>query len=171
MLASIYVKLIGAGIILAIMAGLFLWGHHVGSASVQAKWDDQTLADKVAVATAEQQNSLREESLHDSYNSLSARYMEIVNAPTPSLANAIPASLSAGTLVLRDNPVCPSSGNVTTATARSRAADAATTQALADRVSNAIAAVRLGDQTDARERQLDAQIVALQGVLSAERKP
>jgi hypothetical protein len=59
---------------------------------------------------------------------------------------------------------------VSEASARSRAADAASTQALTDRVTAAIEIVSIGDAADARERQLSAQIVALQEVLKAERR-
>lgn len=38
-LASIYAKLIGLALILLCLLALFLWGHHVGAAGVQARWD------------------------------------------------------------------------------------------------------------------------------------
>jgi len=170
MMASIYAKLAGVLLILALFAGTFLWGDHHGTAKVQAQWDAAKVVQQVAVAKAEAASAAQAKAQQESFNTLEAKY-ETAIQPAPLLSAALPAALAAGTLQLRDPTVCPSRGDVSAATAASRAADAAATQALADRATNSIAAVRIGDAADARERQLDAQIVGLQGLLKAERQP
>jgi hypothetical protein len=169
MMSSIYLKLIGAAVVLALFAGVYGYGHHVGASGVQAKWDAQKQVDAIAVAKVEAANAVIAKSRQDQFNTLEAKYEKSIQ-PVPAVADRVSAGVSSGTLQLRDNTVCPSTGNVTTATAASRARDAAATQALADRVANSIAAIRAGDAADARERQLDAQVIALQGLLLAERQ-
>jgi hypothetical protein len=171
MMASIYAKLAAGALLLGACLGLFLWGHHVGATGVQAKWDAQKAVDAIAVAKVEAKNAATAKSQQDQFNALEAKYEQSQKVALPSIADATSASITGGTLELRDITVCPGSGNVTTATAASRAADAAATQALADRVTTAIQIVRLGDTSDARERQLDDQIAGLQGLLNAERNP
>ena len=170
MLGTLYAKLIGAGLLLAFLGGLFLWGHHIGASSVQAKWNAAQIVQKAAVAEAQMHADAEATAMRDNFNALSAKYEKAVNAQVPAIADSVATGVTGGSLRLRDAAVCPSGGNVTAATARSRALDAAATQALADRVANSIAAVRAGDAADARERQLDAQVIGLQGVLNAERK-
>lgn len=169
MMASIYAKLIGAGVLVAFCLGLFLYGHHVGADSVQAKWNAQKQVDAVAVAKVEEANAITAKSQQDQFNSLEAKYEQSQKVTFPAVADTVSAGIAGGTLKLRDSAVCPSSGNVTQATAASRAADAAATQALADRTTAAIQIIRVGDASDARERQLDDQITGLQGLLKAER--
>jgi hypothetical protein len=170
MMASIYMKLAGAGLILVLLGSLFLWSDHHGAARVQAKWDAAKVVQQAAVAKAQADNDLHAEIMRNSYNALNAHYEAILHEKVPAVADTVAAGVTSGIFRLRDNPVCPSSSNVTAATARSRAADAAATQALADRVANSITAVRVGDAADARERQLDAKVTALQGILIAERQ-
>jgi hypothetical protein len=170
MMASIYMKLAGAGLILVLLGGLFLWGDHHGAARVQAKWDAQKVVDAAAVAKAETNNALQTTAWQNAFNGQEVTYAKVLQTPAPTVAPTVSAAVTAGALRLRYSAVCPSSGDVSAATARSRTADAVATQALADRVTAAIAAVRAGDAADARERQLDAQVTALQGVLIAERK-
>jgi len=169
MMASIYMKLAGAALILFLLMGIFLWGHHSGASSVQAKWDAAKVVQQVAVAKAQADNDLHAEMMRNSYNALNAHYQAILHEKVPAVADSVASGVTGGTLRLRDSSVCPSSGNITAATARSRALDAVATQALSDRVSTAIQIIRIGDAADTRERQLDAQIVGLQGVLNAER--
>lgn len=169
LLSSLYAKLIGAGLLLALLAAGYAFAHHQGAASVQAKWDAAKAVNAAAVAEAQLHADAVATAQRDNFNALSAKYEAAIHVQVPTIAGTIPADLAAGTLRLRDPTVCPSSGNVTAATARSRALDAASTQALADRVQAAVAAVRVGDESDARERLLGAQVTALQGVLTAER--
>ena len=146
------------------------WGHS-GVVVVQAAWDKQKAADQLAAQKALSAQQSKTQSLQAQFDKLSGQYSELQAKQTPSIADSIPASISAGTLVLRDQaPACPRSNGVTQSTADSRAADAAATQALADRVSNSISAVRAGDAADKREQQLDAQIVGLQAALDAIQK-
>jgi len=70
---------------------------------------------------------------------------------------------------LRDD--CPASGDVPAAAARARGVDVAAAAAATQRLATAVAAVRAGDEADARERQLGAQVIALQAIVRAERKP
>ncbi len=163
-------------LVLALIAGYGLWHHRVfaeGAASVQTQWDAQKAKDAVATQKAQFEKQAAEDTQRGTFNSLAAAYEAATHAPQPSIADRVSAGLAAGSLQLRggDAPVvCPASPGVPEATARSRAADAAATQALADRVANSIAAVRAGEAADKRERDLDAQIVGLQGVLNVERK-
>lgn len=161
-------KLIGAGVILALLAGLMFYAHHLGASSVQAKWDAQKRLDTIAVAKVEAASAEHARSLQAQFDALNVTYKDKLNEKPTSVADPIPAAVADGSLRLRDVTVC--SGNVSATTASSRAADAATTQALADRVSHSIAAIRAGDAADERERQLDAQIIGLQDALSAERR-
>lgn len=171
MLTGLYAKLIGLAAALLILLALFLWGHHVGAASVEAKWNASNLAQARAIAEAQLQADVEAETMRNSFNALSASYEAAVHAKPPAVADSIAAGVDAGTVQLRNAAMCPGDGTVSAATTRSRAADAATTQALADRVANSIAAVRAGDEADAREHQLGAQVIGLQDVLTAERKP
>lgn len=170
MMASIYAKLIGAGILVACLLGIFLYGRHVGASSVQDKWDAQKQVDAIAVAKVEATNAATAKSQQDQFNALEAKYEQAIK-PSPSVADTVSAGVTSGTLRLRDSTVCPSSGNVTAATAASRASDAAATAAIAQRVADSITAVRVGDAADKREQDLDAQIIGLQGLLKAERQP
>lgn len=169
MMASIYAKLIGAGIIVAFCLGLFLYGHHVGTDSVKAKWNAQKLVDAAAVAKVEAANAITAKSHQDQFNALEAKYEQSQKVVFPSVADVVSSGVAGGTLRLRDSTVCPSSGNVTATTAASRAADAAATAAIAQRVTDSISAIRVGDAADKREAVLDAQIIGLQGLLQAER--
>ncbi|NII73922.1 hypothetical protein FHW84_002495 [Dyella sp. SG562] len=175
MLASLEAKLIAIGLVLAALAGGFIWYGHTryeaGAASVQAKWDIDKSAQDEAVGKASAASVARFNSLTSQFNQLSAKYEEMTHDPMPAVADSVSAGVRNGTLGLRGEVECPvHSGTVDAATARSRAADAAATQALADRVQAAIAAVRAGDEADQRERQLGQQVVALQGILRAERE-
>lgn len=141
-----------------------------GAASVQAAWDAQKLQDAGAVARAQAQNDVRSRLEIGVFSAVAQKYEDTLHAQPPSVADSAAAGVAAGTLRLRDDVACSAGpGAVSEATARSRSADAAATQALADRVRTGIEMVRLGDAADERERQLDAQILALQGVLTAER--
>lgn len=53
MSASLYGRLIGVGLLLAALAGLYGWGHHRGASSVQARWDAQRIAQQVALAASQ----------------------------------------------------------------------------------------------------------------------
>ncbi len=172
MFAGLYAKLIGAFMAMTLLAGLFLWGHCVGAGGVQAKWDAAKLAQSTAVVIAQSAADTKYDVQQTKFSALGATYEATTHAQVPAVADSIAAGITGGTVQLRDKPaLCPTRGTVSAATASSRAADAAATQALADRVANSIAAVRAGDAADARERQLDAQVIGLQAILAAERKP
>jgi hypothetical protein len=170
MLTGLYAKLIGLGLILAALAGLFLWGHHVGAASVQARWDAAKAAQAAAVARQAAASATQTQSWTQQFAATAAQFEATTHEPTPAVADSVAAAAAAGTVQLRDRADrCP--GQVSGAAARSRAADAAATAALAQRTADSIAAVRVGDAADARERQLGEQVKALQALLRAERVP
>ncbi|MEO9079615.1 MAG: hypothetical protein ABI268_09920 [Rhodanobacter sp.] len=156
----------------ALLAGAAWAVHHerdVGRAEVQAKWDLAVAQqNRVAVAASEKARTTEHQRAAD-FSGAVATYIEVTaHADSPF---TLPAALAAGTLKLRDD--CPAAGrsDVSAATARSRAADEAATEALSKRVEAASTVVRVGHASDARERQLGAQVTALQDVLRAERKP
>jgi hypothetical protein len=172
--AGAQAKLIAAGILLLALAAAMIWfGAHergIGAAKVQAKWDAATAAQiKLAVMASEAART-HEQAQSSAFASIATDYLQATTHDYPSISDALPAAVATGTVRLRD--ACPDTtgGARAEATARSRATDAASTQALADRVANSIAAVRAGDAADARERQLGAQVTALQAVLRAERQ-
>lgn len=170
-MGSIYAKLAGAVLVLVALAALWLWGHHVGTASVQAQWDLSKAQQQAA--TANQRAASAQQTLNwtQQFAGISAHYEATAHETSPPVADATAAAVHAGTLRLsHDTDAARCAGAVPAATARARAADAAATQALADRVTAAIAAVRAGDDADARERQLGEQVKALQALLQAERK-
>jgi hypothetical protein len=169
MLATLYAKLAALGLVLAALTGLYLWGHHEGATGVQARWDaakaaQQAVADHQATASAQQTLTWTQQ-----FSAIATHYEEAIHAPQPAVADAVGPAVAAGTLRLRDDAPAVCRGQVSIAAARSRAADAAATQALADRLANSIAAIRAGDEADQRERALGQQIIALQAVLQAER--
>lgn len=174
MLSGLYAKLIAAAVIvLAIVVAIFWFGAHergIGASRVQAKWDATNAAQTVAAVKASETARTTENRQANDFAGIASGYLQATTHAYPSLADALPAAVAAGTVRLQND--CPAAigRGVSDATARSRAADAAATQALADRVQAAIAAVRAGDAADARERQLDAQVIGLQGVLTAERQ-
>jgi membrane protein involved in colicin uptake len=165
--------LVLAGIVCAALysGGMVYLGYtegHKGVAQIQSAWDAQKKVDVAAAKEAKLHSDAETDAMRRNYNLISGKYDRLLNAQLPSIADTIPASLSAGTLQLRYETTCPAnhSDAGAKATAASRARDAAATQALADRVAASIAAVRVGDASDARERQLDAQIDALQEVVN-----
>lgn len=175
MLASIEAKMIAfAALSMLVIGGAWYYGHtryEAGAAAVQAKWDKVIAAQTVAAVKSSESARAIENRQSNDFAGIATGYLQATTHAYPSLADALPAAVSAGTVQLRnDCPAASASGGVSEATARSRAADAARTQALADRTSAAIAAIRAGDEADARERQLGAQVTGLQAVLTAERK-
>jgi len=173
MFASLTAKLIALAAALALLTGVMLWfGAHeraIGAAGVQAKWDAAKASQTVLAVNASESARATENRQIQDFAGIASGYLQATIHAYPSLADALPAAVAAGTVQLRDDcPATPGRG-VPEGTARSRAADAAATQALADRVQAAISAVRAGDEADARERQLSAQVIGLQGVLAAER--
>lgn len=173
MFESLAAKLTAMGIALALLVGAVLWYGHVryeaGAASVQVQWDADKGKQDEAVAKASAASVVRFNDLTNKFSALASQYEDMTH-DQPNLADSVAAGVRNGTLGLRGEVECPvRPGAVDAATARSRAADAAATQALADRVQASIAAVRAGDEADQRERQLGSQVVALQGILWAER--
>lgn len=164
------------GIALAVLLALGFWGYghtryNAGEAVVQAKWDKANASQNVTAVKASETARAAENSQATDFAGIANTYLQATTHAYPSIADALPAAVDAGTVRLRHD--CPAAaaagGGRAAATAGSRAADAARTQALADRVQAAIAAVRAGDEADTRERLLGAQVTALQALLSAER--
>lgn len=152
---------IGAVLVLALLAGGGWVGYDLGSSHVQHAWN----AAKTKAQTASQHHT---QQVEESSHAAAVDYIHALTTLAPQVAPSVSAGVAGGTLQLRDNPTC--AGNVPAATARARAADAAATQALADRIAHSIAAVRAGDAADARERQLGAQVRALQAIVKADRQ-
>jgi len=162
------------GLVLALLVGGWYYGHcryDAGAASVRAQWDAAKVAQSAVVAGAQADNAAQSTTWINQFAAAGAAYEATTHAQAPAVADSVAAGVRDGTVRLRGEGECPAvrAGAVSAATARSRAADAAATQALVDRVQAAVAAVRAGDEADARERQLDAQVVGLQEILSAER--
>lgn len=169
-LGSTYAKLVAFGLVLAALVTLFLWGHHEGAAGVQARWDaakvvQQSVADHQAAASAQQTLAWTQQ-----VSMIATHYEVSAHETQPAIADSVGPAIAAGTLRLRDSTsaICP--GQVSVAATRARAADAAATKALADRMQNSLNAIRAGDAADVRERQLGNQISALQAILRAERQ-
>lgn len=169
MMGSLYAKLIALGLM---MAGLYLWGHHKGAESVQARWDAAQAMQSAAAANQRAASAQQTLDWTQQFQGIQAHYEAATHEPTPTVADATAVAVSAGTLRLPagSSQTDRCGGSVSGAASRSRAADAAATQALADRVTAAIAAVRAGDDADARERALGQQVTALQALLRAERQ-
>jgi len=170
-MSAIYAKIAGLAIVAALLAGLFAWGHHVGTVSVQDKWDAAKGVQATAAVAASEAARTTERGQVQAFAGITTTYLQATTHAYPSIADTLPAAVAAGAVRLRNDCPAAGSGGVSSSTAGARAADAAATQALADRVSAGIAAVRAGDAADARERQLGAQVTALQAILSAERSP
>ena len=170
MLTGLYAKLIGLGLTLAALAGLFLWGHHAGAASVQARWDAAKVAQGAAVDRQAAKSAVQTLDWAHQFQTINSHYEGSAHEPTPAVADSVASAAAAGTVRLRDD-ANRCTGPVSVTAARSRAADAAATQSLADRTAAAIQIVRIGDAADARERQLGEQVKALQAIVRAERAP
>lgn len=148
-----------AALLLAV-AGVLYLSHVRFEAGVAYKAAIVAKQDNAAAEAAQK----REASMREAYNQLAQRYeQDKANAQ----AEHDRAVAALGALQLQDKWACPS---VPGATAASRERDAAATQALADRTAAAIRIVRLGYDADQREAQLGAQVMALQGILRAERQ-
>ncbi len=175
MFTGLQVKLIAAVVLLIAMAGAIAWfGAHergIGAAKVQARWDAVSKAQATVAAKADVAARVKEHRQATDFAGIASSYLQATTHDYPSVANTLPAAVAAGAVQLRDNCPATRGGDVPGASAASRERDAAATQALADRVEAAVAAVRAGEQADARERQLGAQVTALQALLNAERKP
>jgi hypothetical protein len=169
-MATLYAKLIGAALLLVALASLCLWCHHAGARSVQAQWDAAKAAQAVAAVKASEAARTTEQDQSNAFAGAAADYLKVTDHAYPSLADAIPAAATAGTLQLRDDCPAVPAGGVPEAAARSRAAHAAAAAAATQRLADSVAAVRAGDAADARERELAAQVMALQTVLAAERR-
>lgn len=171
MLSGLYAKLICLALITLMLVGLFLWGRHVGASSVQAKWDTANASQTVVAVKASEGARATENRQATDFAGIASGYLQATTDAYPSLSDALPAAVAAGTVQLRDTCPAHAGGGVSQATADSRAADAAVTQALADRVANSIAAVSAGDAADKREADFRALIVALRAALTIERTP
>lgn len=140
------------------------WLHHSGYASGKA---DCEAAHAVTAAQAVASARAVEHQQTTDFAGIASDYLQATTHDYPSIADTLPAAVAAGTVRLRDD--CPASGDVLAVAARSRAVDVAAAAAATQRLATAVAAVRAGDAADARERQLGAQVTALQAVLRAER--
>lgn len=145
--------------------------YRKGEAHTQAKWNAALAKQEVVAVKASEKARATEQQQSAAFAGAASTYLQATAHAPPSIAGTLPAALAAGTLKLRDDDA--PRRIVSDATARSRAADAAATEALAQRAqaeARGIRIVAIGDVCDAREQQLDAQIVALQSVLRAERQ-
>jgi hypothetical protein len=166
---KLYFLLAAAGVLLGGIVWLGAHERSIGAARVQAKWDKEIASQaQKAAAASEDARKTEGQQVHD-FAGIETGYLKATTHEYPSIADALPAAVTAGTVQLRHACPPPDRGSLPEATARSRAADASATQALADRTSAAITAVRIGDAADARERQLRAQVIALQAINRAER--
>ena len=170
MILTLEEKLLSLLAVILFGAAAFLYGMHVGAVHKQEKWDAANARQTLVVLAQATATKAHDDKQAVTFNQIDRNYLEANAHEYPSLAPGLPAALAGGTLQLRDACPAPDPGRVSAATARSRAADAAATQALADRVKDSIAAVQAGDEADARERELDNRINALQAVLTAERQ-
>jgi hypothetical protein len=158
------IRLYAALALIALLALGGWWLHHAGYASGKADCEAVhavTAAQAVASARAIEHQQTTD------FAGIASDYLQATTHDYPSIADTLPAAVAAGTMRLRDD--CPASGDVSAAAARARGVDAAAAAAT-QRLATAVAAVRAGDEADARERQLGAQVTALQGLLTAERK-
>lgn len=156
--------------IAALLGGMALFGAHergIGAAKVQAKWDLATAKQNVVTVEASEKARVTEQKQVTSFTGIEAGYLQATtHEPTPF---DLPAALAAGTLKLRNDCTAPDPRRVSRAASRSRELDAAATEAISKRVEAASTVVRVGHASDARERQLSAQVTALQSLLNAER--
>lgn len=162
------IRLYAALALIALLALGGWWLHHSGYASGKA---DCEAAHAVTAAQAVASARAIEHRQTTDFAGIASSYLQATTHDYPSIADTLPAAVAAGAVQLRNNCPATRGGDVPRASTASRERDAAATQALADRVQAAIAAVRAGEQADARERQLGAQVTALQALLIAERKP
>ena len=169
MLTGLYVKLAGLALILALLAGLYAYGHHAGALSVQYKWDIANAAQAQIAAQAADKTRATEHDQSTAFAGIETGYLQATSHAYPSLADNLHAAIDAGTMQLRDDCSAPDSRSVPAATARARAADAGRAASATQRLADAVAAVQVSDASDTRERQLDAQVTALQALLAAER--
>jgi len=174
MFATLYAKLLAAGLVLVAIAIALIWfGAHergIGASGVQVKWDAANASQTVVAVKASETARTTENNQANDFAGIASGYLQATTHAYPSLADALPDTVGAGAMQLRnDCPATPGRG-VPEGTARSHAADAAATQALADRVQAAIAAVRAGDEADRQNAQLRAQVIGLQAVLVTERE-
>jgi hypothetical protein len=174
MFGTIESKLIATAVLVIALASAVIWfGSHerdVGAAGVQSKWDTANASQTVVAVAASESARATENRQANDFAGIASGYLQATTHAYPSLADALPAAVAAGTVRLRDTCRAPGSSGMSEATARSRALDAASTQALADRVAAAVEIVRIGDAGDARELQLGAKVTALQALLVAERR-
>jgi len=172
---TLYLKLAkwGAvlGLLLAVTGGLFLWGHHIGAAGVQAKWDVAKILQATQIAEAQLQAKATEDNNRNAFNALAAKWEAATHAPQPSIADHTSDAVAAGALQLRSESAqtCPAAG-VPIAAARSRELAAATAAAATQRLADSVAAVRVGDAADKREADFRQQIETLRALLAVERQ-
>lgn len=172
-MTRIYIAL---ALMLLMLAGGWYYGHtryEAGETSVQAQWDaDKATRDAVG-ATAQTAAAARALDWIDQFSAIGAQYEVNSHAQVPSVADSVATGVADGSIRLRGEGECPAvrPGDVSAATASSRAADAAATAALAQRTADSIAAVRVSDAADKREADFRALIEAQRAILRAERAP
>lgn len=159
--------------VLGLAGAVCWWGaheYHAGAASVQAKWDAASVAAAQQQAKNIAQAKATEEQQSSAFVGIDSDFQKAiahVSTPDPSIAG-----LLSGAVSLQPIWQCPSaqpSTGVSKAAAASMGRDAAATQALADRVQSAARVIGYADDADTRERILDAQLIAAQRLLQAER--
>ncbi|MCP1376031.1 hypothetical protein [Dyella lutea] len=173
MFGSLQLKLIVALVLALGLSGAGFWLHHSGvvsgRAEVQARWDEAKDQQAAVVAKADASNAEQTLTWTKQFAAAASVYEGVNHEKPPSVADSVAAGVARGDLRLRDEPAAGCPGSVPAATARSRAADAAAAAAATQRLADSVAAVRVGDACDIRDRQQSAQIVGLQEILRAER--
>lgn len=98
---------IKAGAGLALMAGVWFHGRHIGAVGVQARWDAQVRADKDAADAAREADRLRSHAAATKYEVQRAAIAARSTTPTPEYRDALHAPICpvAGPLELGDVPL------------------------------------------------------------------
>jgi hypothetical protein len=85
--------LLKLGAILALLVGVWLHGHRVGAAGVQAEWAAQVVADKAAAEAARESDRLRSRAAATSYETQRAAFAARLTKPPPESTYALHATI------------------------------------------------------------------------------
>lgn len=87
------VWLLKLGAVLALLAGIWFHGRHIGAAGVQARWDEQTREAKDAADAARESDRLRARSAETTYEAQRAAIARRATTPPPELTYALHATI------------------------------------------------------------------------------
>jgi len=93
MIPGVPAWLIKLGAVLALLAGVWLWGRHAGAAAVQARWDAQQREQAAAVEAARESDRLRAQAAAASYEIQRAAAAHRAAQPSPESAYALHATI------------------------------------------------------------------------------